>query len=170
MGMALRPRVAAGWWSLKDSCWFWRLGGIKAGELELREKPGAMVWGCGVGEDSGELLARDERSEALEMETSCGGDQSEWLEKMTGSSGTLTSLSVSKPGQNSRSSSRSKDRTDSNLLRKAESDADSLSSFMLRTPRNCLCEFCETESLGALRLRPPWWLWETDAVCAGCAP
>jgi hypothetical protein len=42
---------------------------MKAGEVELREKPGATVWGCWVGEDSGELLAREERSEALEMET-----------------------------------------------------------------------------------------------------
>ncbi len=79
MGMALRPRVAEGWWSLMLDCWLWKLGGMKAGEDELRENPGATVWGCCVGEDSGELLASDERSEALEMETSCSGDQSEAL-------------------------------------------------------------------------------------------
>lgn len=70
MGMALRPRVAAGWWSLRLDCWVWKLGGTKAGDDELREKPGATVWGCCVGEDSGELLASEERSEALDMETS----------------------------------------------------------------------------------------------------
>jgi hypothetical protein len=43
---------------------------MNAAELELREKPGATVCGCCVGEDSGELLASDERSEALEMDTS----------------------------------------------------------------------------------------------------
>ena len=41
MGMALRPRVAAGWWSFKLECWLCMVGGRKEGELELREKPGA---------------------------------------------------------------------------------------------------------------------------------
>ncbi len=48
MGMALRPRVAAGWWSLMFG-WGWVekvVGGMKGGEAELREKPGATVWGC----------------------------------------------------------------------------------------------------------------------------
>jgi len=49
--------------------WLGKLGGMKGGEEELREKPGATVWGCCVGEDSGELLAREERSDALEMDT-----------------------------------------------------------------------------------------------------
>lgn len=31
---------------------------------------------------------------------------------------------------------------------------------MLLTPRNCFWGFCETDSLGALRFRPPWWPWE----------
>lgn len=52
---------------------------MKAGDEELREKPGATVWGCCVGDDSGELLASDDRSDALEMETSCWGDESEAL-------------------------------------------------------------------------------------------
>lgn len=43
---------------------------MKAADVEFKEKPGATVCGCCVGEDSGELLASDERSEALEMETS----------------------------------------------------------------------------------------------------
>jgi hypothetical protein len=69
MGIALRPRVAAGWCSLRLA-WLWKLGGgTKGGEAEFREKPGATVWGCWVGEDCGELLANEERSEALEMET-----------------------------------------------------------------------------------------------------
>lgn len=89
---------------------------MKAGDVELREKPGATVLGCCVGEESGELLANEERSDALEMETK--------------------SVSVNRPGQNSISSSRSKDRLVSNLVRKAVSEAVSLSSFMLRTPRN----------------------------------
>lgn len=89
---------------------------MKAGDVELREKPGATVLGCCVGEESGELLANEERSDALEMETK--------------------SVSVNRPGQNSMSSSRSKDRLVSNLVRKAVSEAVSLSSFMLRTPRN----------------------------------
>lgn len=71
MGMALRARVAAGWWSFKLDCWY--AGGMKAGEEELSENPGATVWGCCVGEDSGELLARDERSEELWMEFICSG-------------------------------------------------------------------------------------------------
>jgi hypothetical protein len=44
---------------------------MKAGDVELREKPGATVLGCCVGEESGELLANEERSDALEMETNC---------------------------------------------------------------------------------------------------
>jgi predicted metal-binding protein len=89
---------------------------MKAGDVELREKPGATVLGCCVGEESGELLANEERSDALEMETK--------------------SVSVNRPGQNSMSSSRSKDRLVSNLVRKAVREVVSLSSFMLRTPRN----------------------------------
>lgn len=42
---------------------------MKGGEEVLREKPGATLWGCCVGEDWGELLAMEERSDALEMET-----------------------------------------------------------------------------------------------------
>jgi hypothetical protein len=42
---------------------------MKAGDVELREKPGATVLGCCVGEESGELLASEERSDALEIDT-----------------------------------------------------------------------------------------------------
>jgi hypothetical protein len=88
---------------------------MKAGDVELREKPGATVLGCCVGEESGELLASEERSDALEMETK--------------------SVSVNRPGQNSMSSSRSKDRLVSNLVRKDEMAATSGSfMFMLRGP------------------------------------
>lgn len=141
MGIALRVLVADGWWILRLECWLWKVGGMKGGDVELREKAGATVWGCCVGDDSGELPARDERS-----------DDALWIDD--------TSLSVSRLGQNSMSSSRSKDRTSSNFDRKAATDAVSLRSFMLRTPRNCLCECCETESLGALRFRP-WWPCDT---------
>lgn len=179
MGMALRPRVAEGWCSLKLEGWAWKLGGIKGGEDELSEKAGATVWGCWVGEASGELLASDERSEA-EMDTNCcsgesdrlreGEEEEEEEEECAGLGGLLTSLSVSRPGQNSRSSSRSKDRPASKRERKADRAAVSLSSFMLRTPRNWRCEFCDTVRRGVLRLRPPlWWLCETEATCAACA-
>lgn len=174
MGIALRPRAAEGWCSLKLEGWDWKLGGTKGGDDELSEKAGATVWGCCVGEDSGELLASEERSEA-EMETSCWRGESERLRKDEGDEapdleGLLTSLSVSRPGQNSRSSSRSKDRPASKRVRKADRAAVSLSSFMLRTPRNWRCEFCETVRRGVLRLRPPlWWLCEMEATCAACA-
>ena len=46
---------------------------MKAGEVELSEKPGATVLTCCVGEESGELLASEDRSDELEMETNCQG-------------------------------------------------------------------------------------------------
>lgn len=108
---------------------------MKAGEVELSEKAEATCCVCCVGEELGELLDRDERSDdALLMVT--------------------RSLSVNNLGQNSMSSSRSKERLVSNWLRKLDTATVSLSSFMLRTPRNCRWEFCETDSLGALRFRP----------------
>lgn len=72
MGIALRPRVAAGWCSLKElDGWLRKAGGTKGGDDELREKAaGATCWGCWVGEDSGELLAREDRSDPLCMEDS----------------------------------------------------------------------------------------------------
>lgn len=74
MGMALRARVAAGWWSLRLlECWLWNVGGMKGGEDELSENPDATCWTCWVGECSGEfeVLANDDRSDdALWMETS----------------------------------------------------------------------------------------------------
>jgi len=121
---------------------------MKAGEDEWSEKPDATWEGCWVGELCGELLASDDRSEdELWMDT--------------------RSLSVKSAGQNSMSSSRSKDRTASNLMRKDARFAVSVSSFMLLTPRNCFCGFWATDSLGALRFRPPWWLWETPGAAAG---
>ena len=38
MGIALRARVAAGACNLRLDCWLWKVGGMKAGEVELREK------------------------------------------------------------------------------------------------------------------------------------
>jgi hypothetical protein len=38
IGMALRARVAEGWWSFKGDCWLWYAGGIKDGEDEWNEK------------------------------------------------------------------------------------------------------------------------------------
>lgn len=142
MGIALRARVAAGWCSLRLEWWVWKVGGTKAGEVELREKVEATCCGCCVGEALGELLDSDDRSDdPLLMDT--------------------ISLSVSSLGQNSMSSSRSNERLASNCDRKADTETDSLNSFMLLTPRNCLWEFWETDSLGARRFRPPWWLWGT---------
>lgn len=47
MGMALRPRVAAGWcslWLVGGEMPGWKLaGGMKGGDDELREKPGGTV-------------------------------------------------------------------------------------------------------------------------------
>lgn len=43
---------------------------MKAGEEELREKAEATCWGCCVGDELGELLDMDERSDdALLIET-----------------------------------------------------------------------------------------------------
>lgn len=113
---------------------------MKEGEAELSEKPGVIDCGCCVGEDSGELLASEERSDE-EMETRCR----DWSEKVGEDApeewSLLTSLSLRRLGQNSMSSSRSNERTASNLVRKAERAADSLISFMPRTPRNWRCEF-----------------------------
>lgn len=79
------------------------------------------------------------------------------------SSNILTSLSVNSVGQNSRSSSRSKDLPASNSLRKKVTlCGGSAISFMLRTPRNVfLWLFCEVDNRGARR-DLPWW----EAACA----
>lgn len=64
IGMALpRARVAVGACIITDDCWLWKPGGRKDGDEELSEKGGAIVVGCWVGDDSGDKLARDERSE-----------------------------------------------------------------------------------------------------------
>lgn len=42
IGMALRARVAEGWWSLMADCCEWNAGGMKGGEDELSEKVGAI--------------------------------------------------------------------------------------------------------------------------------
>lgn len=180
MGMAFRVRVAAGWWSFNVACCvWWKVGGTKAGEVELRENE-ATCWGCCVGEALGELLDNEDRSdEELLIDTSyrwrqvsydsstprsCGERRSHVQQRphatfrSVNRSDKLTSLSVNNLGQNSMSSSRSNERLHSNWDRKLDTDTDSDNSFMLLTPRNCRCEFWETDSLGALRFRPPWWL------------
>jgi hypothetical protein len=43
---------------------------MKAGEVELREKGGATVVGCCVGDDSGDKLASDDRSDEA-IDTFC---------------------------------------------------------------------------------------------------
>lgn len=43
IGMALRPRVADGWWSFMVACWLWKVGGMNGGDEELRENPEATV-------------------------------------------------------------------------------------------------------------------------------
>jgi hypothetical protein len=97
IGMALpRVRVAAGWCNFRPELWLWNEGGMNAGEVELREKGGATVVGCCVGEDSGDKLAKDDRSD-------------EAIENL--------SLSVNRFGMKSKSSSSSKDRVASNFMR-----------------------------------------------------
>lgn len=74
IGIALRARVAAGWWSFRPEWWLWNVGGTKGGDDELSEKGGAMVVGCWVGDPWGELLASDDRSDAeLAMEATFEG-------------------------------------------------------------------------------------------------
>jgi len=75
MGMALRGRVAAGWWSLRedDDDWLWNVGGMNGGDDELREKTGATCTGC-EGECSSlgdQLACEDSSEEALWIETIC---------------------------------------------------------------------------------------------------
>ena len=70
-----------------------------------------------------------------------------------------TSSSVRRPGQNSKSSSKSKDRPASNLARKADTAGASASSLMLLTPRNWRWVFW-VAILGPRRERPPWLLFE----------
>src|SRR5690554_2417319 len=71
IGIALRPRVAAGWCNCRfELWWLWKAGGTKGGDDELREKAGATLCGCCVGDESGELLAREDRSDELWMDTS----------------------------------------------------------------------------------------------------
>lgn len=67
-----------------------------------------------------------------------------------------TSSSVSKPGQNSKSSSKSNDLPASKRARNADTGGDSASSFILLTPRNCRCEFWDEDGRGALRDRAAW--------------
>jgi len=132
IGMALRILVAAGWWSFSCVGWLW-YDGTYGWEVEEREKVELETstwrdWGL----DSGDPLANEERS-----------DEAELMD--------IWSSSVRRFGQNSRSSSRSKDRCASKRVRKEVSTAAS-SSFL--TLRNCLWEFCDTR--GARRPRPLW--------------
>lgn len=142
-----------------------------------------------MGEELGEPLASEERSEdALLIDTSwTENDPSQHLSEHgnrhglqhhdfyawvhgehvrdSGERGGLTSLSVKSLGQNSMSSSRSKDRLASNCDRKAVTEGDSTdSSLMLFIPRNCFCAFWDTDTRGALLFRPPWWLCGTEGA------
>jgi hypothetical protein len=133
-----------------------------------------------VGEELGDPLASEERSdEALLIDTSWTKKHSgQWLnlelrwpmchhQSNAGSQGEpardgdeqgrLTSISVNSLGQNSISSSRSKDRLASNCDRKAVMVGDSTDNSRIDLmPRNCFCEFCDTDTRGALLFRPPW--------------
>lgn len=150
IGIALRMRVAAGWCIFKFAkfCWVcWK--GMYGLDWELREKfADTCCDGSCVGDEFGELLARDERSEDEEcIETNCEVYQYLILKSssmhqvdmmMTMGLLRLTSFSVKRAGQNSMSSSRSKDLPASNFCRKVVTVAVSVSSFMLLTPLNCL--------------------------------
>jgi len=100
-------------------------------ELELRENvSGATWWDCG--ECSGLPLDSDDRS-----------DDVEWIE--------FISESVRSAGQNSKSSSKSKERPASKRWRKF---VTAIASSCFGALLNCLCEFCDRR--GALRPRPLW--------------
>jgi len=74
IGMAFRVLVAAGWCNFRLDCWCWKVGGTKDGEEELRVKWEAICCGCCVGDELGDPLDSDERSdEALLIDTSCIG-------------------------------------------------------------------------------------------------
>ncbi len=73
MGMALpRVRVAAGSCNFMPELWLWNEGGMKTGDVELRENGGATVLGCCVGEASGDKLAKDDRSDEA-IDDLCSG-------------------------------------------------------------------------------------------------
>lgn len=96
MGMGLRARVAAGWWSfIVCCCACWSAGRLNEGEEALREKAGAAWVGCD-GECSGELLASDERSDALWMDTSFRGGL---VRESKGSGGTTADREHSRRSQ-----------------------------------------------------------------------
>lgn len=90
------------------------------GDVELSENDVATDVGCWVGELCGELLAKDERSDPLFIDT--------------------RSLSVKRPGQNSKSSSRSNDRVASNFMRKLLRGKEISISFL--PERNLCWRFC----------------------------
>lgn len=111
MGIGLRVRVAEGWYNFAV-CWDCKVGRVKDGDEALRENTGAACVGC-EGECSGELLAREERS-----------DDALWMD--------TRSFSDNRPGQNSKSSSKSKDRPASNFTRKVVKLRLSVISLMER--------------------------------------
>ncbi len=123
IGIGLRARVAGtGWYSFRvdGCCWLWEVGGKKAGEVELSRNTGAAWTGC-EGECSGELLARDDRSEdALWMETSwergsvhvSPGESKECrAANANKGAGLATTLDLSFKGYSRRSRSTSRDKT-----------------------------------------------------------
>jgi len=96
MGMALRVRSAEGWWIF--ICWALVDWKPVEGWYELPEadsEKDGVTWRCGwTGETLGEPLEREDRS-----------DEEEWMD--------CKSSSVSRSGQNSRSSTSSKPLDDS---------------------------------------------------------
>jgi len=96
------------------------------------------------------------------------GDDIGWRGWLGGSGKALTSSSVSRwKGQKSSSSSRSKERAASKSRRKATRlGCSTTNSLGVRTWRKCLL-CCWAEARGALRDRPPWWLWLWALRCDG---
>jgi hypothetical protein len=71
IGMALRVRTADGWWSLRVSCVVVNVGGDMYAEVAAEDNDNAGVTCCGCiwswrGDESGEPLEREERSEEAE--------------------------------------------------------------------------------------------------------
>jgi len=156
IGIALRVRWASGWCSLvcDEFCCGWYPAGVYGFGADDNTKLGVGCSWCWRGDDSGEPLDKDDRS-----------DPEEWMD--------WRSSSVSRwKGQNISSSSKSNDLAASKSLRNAVIfGASTTNSLGVRTCRKCLWLWA-ADNRGALRDRPPWWLWEVCAfICDGwCCP
>ena len=145
IGIGFRDRIADGWWSLR----LWFIAKFDGGEVNAecvddgRDKAGAScgwIWCC-TGELSGEPLDRDDRSEEPEV-TDCRCKLSVRVSREAKSSGQHTSSQVKRLGQNSMSSSRSKERPASKRALKTASAGGSLEMTFSAAFIACDCWCC----------------------------